>query len=86
MSQDTVYLIFLFSINKVWWQSEIVGSMFHSLLVGSQERCVEDWVDLPSGRDVKMEHHAGHHFFDFERSDSPYLELFGSFHMEIGCL
>ena len=34
MSKDHFHFIFFFSIYKIWWWLEKVGTVFHSLLIG----------------------------------------------------
>ena len=44
---------------------------------------MEDWVDLPVGRNVEVQGHVRYHFLDLKWSSSFHLEFFGSSHMEI---
>ena len=60
--------------------------MFCSLLVGGKKQSVENKVDFPLRRDVEAGGHAGYDFLNFKGASSFHLKLFGSSHMEIGCL
>ena len=60
--------------------------MFCGFLISSKEGGVEDWVDLPSRRDVESEGSLRDDFLDFKWTSSFHLEFLGSSHMKIGYL
>ena len=75
VSRDSTHLIFLYSVYKVWWWLVEIGAMFHSLLIGSQKRCMENWMDVPPRWDAKVEGCVGHYFFNFKETSPFHLEL-----------
>ena len=64
--QDRFDFILLFSMYKVRWGLEIVGTVFCCLLICGEERGMEDKVDLPPGRNVGVECSVGDHFLNFK--------------------
>ena len=86
MSEDHFHFIFFFAINKIQWWSQAVWAMLQSLLIGHEKRDMEDWMDLPLGRDSETECCAGDDFLNFKGASSFHLELFGPVHMEVGHL
>ena len=75
VSRDSTHLIFLYSVYKVWWWLVEIGAMFHSLLIGSQKRCMGNWMDVPPRWDAKVEGCVGHYFFNFKETSPFHLEL-----------
>ena len=45
---------------------------------------MEDWMDLPSGGNSEAEGCLEDDLFDFKRTHSFHLELFGAVHVEVG--
>ena len=58
VSKDRFNFVFFFSVYKVRWWSEEVGAMLHGFLIGGEERCMENRVDLPSERNAETERHS----------------------------
>jgi len=53
MSDDLFDFPFWFAINKVWQGFQEVQAVLLCFIVGGQEGCVEDVVDLPSAWELK---------------------------------
>ena len=86
VADDCFYLIFFFSINKIQWQLEIVGTVFHGFFIRQEKRDMEDRVNFPSRRDVKMKSCAGDYFFYLKGASSFHLEFLRSAHLEVSGL